>query len=531
MKLYQVANLQVAPATVSSDSLTLIWDKPINYSVISHYQIYQDQTLVAERPVNKTHITITKLSPGMTYHFEVVSINYAGKSFMDSGVKIEVATKDAGSVIDVTAPPYSVDSTGSYKVTKALQQAIFDCPVNGTVLIPKEATVLTGALDLKSNMTLQIEGKIIASLDPKDYIIHETDRWFEGEINQDGLPLSRYEGWELYCYRSLINVGFIDSTDRNRLVCENVRICGQGEIYGGGNELGLAMRENYSDVNRYPEYYSDMRPGRRVRGRLICMMQAKNVHLTGVTVSNPSCWTIHMIYCDTITTHGITIQSKGVDNGDGWDPDSSKNMLIFDTTFDTGDDCIAIKSGKNPEGNQINIPTKNVRIFDLEMLGGHGMAIGSEQSGGVDGVSLRDCRIHNTLYGLELKAHNDRGGYIKNIHVEDCELDRFMAHSVDYNADGQPAEKLPVFSNINLNNITITGKERAIELIGFTDGQRETAYIQNVLIENVRLKFRENDIFLDKCQDVAFKNVRLPDGNRPNYRIDEETVKRILIEG
>ncbi len=100
-----------------------------------------------------------------------------------------------------------------------------------------------------------------------------------------------------------------------------------------------------------------------------------------------------MIYCDTVTTHGIAIHPRGIDNGDGWNPDSSRNMMIFDTIFDTGDDCIAIKSGKNPDGNLVNIPTENVRIFDLQMLGGNGMAIGSEQSGGVDGVYMRDCII------------------------------------------------------------------------------------------------------------------------------------------
>jgi polygalacturonase len=112
-------------------------------------------------------------------------------------------------------------------------------------------------------------------------------------------------------------------------------------------------------------------------------------------------------------THGVNIQSKGIDNGDGWDPDSSQNLLIFDTVFDTGDDCIAIKSGKNPEGNQINRPAKNIRLFDLAIRGGHGIAIGSEQSGGVENISFRDCQLTNTLYGLELKAQNDRGGYIR----------------------------------------------------------------------------------------------------------------------
>lgn len=77
------------------------------------------------------------------------------------------------------------------------------------------------------------------------------------------------------------------------------------------------------------------------------------------------CWTIHMIYCDTFTTHEVNIKSRGIDNGDGWNPDSSRNLMIFDTTFGNGDDCIAIKSGKSPDGNRVNIPTRNVRIFVL----------------------------------------------------------------------------------------------------------------------------------------------------------------------
>lgn len=166
-------------------------------------------------------------------------------------------------------------------------------------------------------MIFQVDGTLQASLDIETYRVapHE----YLGSVNQEGLPLSRYEGWELFCFRSLINIGYIDRGDRGRIVCENVRLCGKGTIIGGGNPLGLAMRNSYADREQYPEYVSDGKPGRRVRGRLICMMQAKNIHLTELTLIDPPCWTIHMIYCDTVVTHGVTIQSKGIDNGDGWD--------------------------------------------------------------------------------------------------------------------------------------------------------------------------------------------------------------------
>ncbi|WP_265588194.1 glycosyl hydrolase family 28 protein [Enterococcus casseliflavus] len=83
----------------------------------------------------------------------------------------------------------------------------------------------------------------------------------------------------------------------------------------------------------------------------------------------------------------------------------------------------------------------------MAIRGGHGIAIGSEQSGGVENISFRDCQLTNTLYGLELKAQNDRGGYIRQVTITDCLLDRFMAHPVAYNADGQAAQQLPIISD------------------------------------------------------------------------------------
>ncbi|WP_241242764.1 glycoside hydrolase family 28 protein [Paenibacillus whitsoniae] len=275
--------------------------------------------------------------------------------------------------------------------------------------------------------------------------------------------------------------------------------------------------------------------GRRIRGRLLGFIQCKNVHLTGINIENPSCWTVHMIYCDTVTTHGVSIKSRGIDNGDGWDPDSSRNLMIFDTTFDTGDDCIAIKSGKNPDGNRVNIPTENVRIFDLNMLGGHGMAIGSEQSGGVKGVYMRDCVIQNTKYGLELKAHNSRGGYIEDLLMVDCVIDRFMAHSVTYNADGIPAPTLPYFKGITIKNTVIDGAGRAVELIGFThDGEEHVKdyYVQDVLLENIILGNENDDIkeiFLKACNQITFKNVRLRNGKKTTYTTNKDTVFGVQI--
>ena len=534
-------DFMVAPATLANDSLTLVWDKPDKYADITGYAVYQNDVKIAQTSHNKTHFTVKELSADTTYVYRVESIiedsndnkskeiacNYVNTSTPDLVVK----TKLSGEIIDVTKPPYSADPTGRSISTVAVQKAIDDCKVGGTVLIPKDTVVLIGAIDLKSDMTLRVDGMIKGSLNPSDYTINEKDRKkYNGFVNEDGLIWSRFEGWEMYCFRGLINAGYLNPYNRMEITCENLRICGEGTIYGGGNVLGAKMKKLYEDKEKYPEYTSDGIGGRRVRGRLLEFIQCKSVHLTGINIENPSSWTVHMIYCDTFTTHGVNIKSKGIENGDGWDPDSSKNLMIFDTTFDTGDDCIAIKSGKNPEGNTLKLPTKNVRIFDLKMLGGNGMAIGSEQSGGVEGIYIRDCVIQNTDCGLELKAHNARGGYIKDLHMVDCVIDRFMAHSVTYNLDGNPASHLPYFKNIIIKNTVIDGIGRAVELIGFLEEGKadvENHYVHDVILENVILgneKDETKEIYLKACHGIIFKNVRLHNGKVPKYIMDKDTV-------
>lgn len=532
-------DLMVAPATNMEDSITLVWDKPANYDDVTGYRIFQDDSEIASTQAEVTHYTAEGLDPETTYQFRVEAVRDEVATASNASTPvIVVETKKQGKVIDVTESPYNADSEGKSKSTECVQQAIDDCPEGGTVLIPEGATVLTGALDLKSNITLRVDGTLQGTDDVEDYTIKPEYRsHYNGLVNDDGLILTRYEGWEMYCYRSLLNAGYLNPENRKEVTCENITICGSGTIRGQGNGLGGKMKQLYNDKKRYPEYVSDGSGGRRLRGRLLGLIQCKNVNLTGVTVENPSCWTIHMIYCDTLTTHGINIKSSGVENGDGWDPDSSRNMMIFDTAFTTGDDCIAIKSGKNLDGNIVDMPTKNIRIFDLKLLGGHGMAIGSEQSGGVEDIYIRDCVIDNTNYGLELKAQNKRGGYIKNLTMLDCSIDKFMAHSVGYNADGEAGPDLPIFRGITIKNTTIAKDKRAVELIGFSqDGhsdQGKEHYVNDVLLENVTLgdvKSPSKEIYLDKCQGLTFKNVKLYNGNQPDYIIkDENTVLDLNI--
>ncbi|WP_430609987.1 glycosyl hydrolase family 28 protein [Enterococcus sp. DIV0876] len=532
MKDHHVINFQVLPTTISDSQATVVWEKSTFAKHLSGYQIFLAGQCIAQLPQNKTHFTIQNLQANHSYQIALYCVTEEGQRIEHTQVTCSFATMSKSERIDVTRAPYRIDPTGKTLSTVRLQQAIDDCPNGGTILIPKDAIILSGAIQLKSNMILQIDGCLTASQNPDDFRFFDSSHYI-GTCNDDGLALSRYEGWELYCYRSLINIGYIDPSDRQKVVCENVRICGSGSIIGGGNQLGMAMREIYADEERFPEYTSDYKPGRRARGRLLCTMQAKNVHITGLTMIDPPCWTIHMIYSDTIVSNSLKILSKGIDNGDGWDPDSSRNLWLFDTEFDTGDDCVAIKSGKNPEGNVVNIPTKEVHIFDLNIKGGHGIAIGSEQSGGIEDIYISDCVIKNTLYGIELKAQNERGGYIKNVHIHDCHIDRFMAHPVTYNADGHSAQTLPVFSDIFLTNVTITGEGRVIELIGFSnDVTQKTEPIEGVHLKwiHVKAKMQEAEILLTHCRKVHLYSISVLKEESWITPIDNQDIESVTFQ-
>lgn len=511
--------LRIAYASLMDRQATIVWsqiEEPVD-----HFEVTWDDHSALVLANNRYYCELVGLKPSTHYTVILTAV-------MDDGTQTQASqdftTPAAGNVIDVSQAPYNL-KTSSAVQTAALQSAIDDCPAGGTVCLPDKLKVVSGALNLHSDMTLQVDGQLIGSQDPFDYLLNP-QKDHDAGINLDDLIWTRYEGWEMKCFRSLINIGRLNRQDRSKITCQNVRIVGHGVIRGGGTQLGNAMESYFADAKRYPQYISDEIPGRRVRGRLINIIQTDGVCLRDVRLQNPPCWTLHLIYSQHITVDSVHINSVGIDNGDGIDPDSCSHLLIFGASFNTGDDCIAIKSGKNPEGSQVNIPTKDVEIFNLRMVGGHGMAVGTEESGGVQGVLVHDCLIHDTDFGIELKASNDRGGGVVDFVVDHCQIDSFFAHAVNYNADGQPAEKLPVFKQLRLLNTRITGNThqrdimnnpidafgKAVEVIGFQNGQAKSP-VTDLTLANVSLDHASSFCFLNHCQNVNLTAVTSKQGS------------------
>jgi polygalacturonase len=474
-------NILLAPGTLTDNSATLLWDKQYADKPVT-YQISLNGKVVGS--TSKTNYTFTQLAPATQYtvQLKAQSNNQSAKT----ANILRFKTAAIGKVYNIL--DYGAKSDTLVKNTRAIQAAIDACTPGGTVYIPA-GTFVSGALFLKSNMTLSIAkgGVLRGSTAADDYL---------------PMILNRFEGWEMKTYASLLNAGTL--TRDGSYNVKNLRITGGGTISGGGKALADAMIKAH---------------GMRSRGRLICLLNCQDVSISHLTVTEPPSWTIHYIYSDNITCHDVNIITNGIHNGDGIDPDSSTNSYIFNCTFNTGDDCIAIKSGKNPEGFVVAKPTKNVRITDCNFQRGHGISIGSEMSGGVSDVLVQDCQAGALLHGMQIKATKDRGGYVRNVTVADCQLLKITVFSaVNYNNDGAPAPQLPTFEQFVFRNIDLSGastKEPAININGFQDPAHR---LRNVTFSNITLPENAKVVIKD-AERVKFTNVKAATGSKPTYSV------------
>jgi exo-poly-alpha-galacturonosidase len=474
----------LAPQSLHSDEATVVWDKVATGCT---YEVLRDGQPVGT--TTKTHFTDGGLNAEHDYVFTVRAVA-SSPDTISTSTPLALRTPAKEPVVSVL--DHGAVGDGKTLNTAALQSAIDACPKGGIVLIPA-GTFLSGALYLKSDMTLLIakDGVLKGTANPADYT----------PFNRN-----RFEGWEMETHASLLNAGTLDSKGPANL--RNLSIRGEGTISGGGRKLYDAS------MALYPKKVD----GLRSRGRLILLMNAENVEISGLTIEESPCWTLHYIYSANVSLHGLTIRSN-VHNGDGIDPDSSKSSLIFNCSFDTGDDCIAIKSGKNPEGNVVNRPTENVRIFDCTFKRGHGISIGSEMSGGVRNVLVEDCIAGPLLHGLQIKATEERGGFVEDVTVRDCDLRQITVYTkLPYNNDGQPAPSAPFFRNFCFENIDLTQADPSKPVIIVNGFQAEGHATSGVSFNNIKLPAAAT-VQVDRCTDVTFANITTADGSAPTYEI------------
>ena len=296
----------------------------------------------------------------------------------------------------------------------AFEKAIAACAAagGGRVTVPAGAFLSNGPIRLKSNVNLHLaEGATIRfGTDPADYLPAVLIRW-EGTMCYNYSPL-------IYAYRQ-----------------QNIAITGRGTIDGQTERFWAEWRPKHTpDQEAIREMNNKgvevkqrvLGAGHFLRPSLILPYECRNLLFEGVTLKSSPYWNLQPTFCENVTVRGLHIL-RGTTNDDGCDPDSCRDVLIEDCVFDTEDDHIAIKAGRDREGRESR-PCENIVVRRCKGVHtkANGYCIGSEMSGGVRNVFIEDCTVGEAGNALCVKANSDRGGTVENIWIR-----RVTAESCD----------------------------------------------------------------------------------------------------
>ncbi len=402
---------------------------------------------------------------------------------------------------------------------KAIQKAIDLCSKKGggRVIVPAGQKFLTGAITLKNGVNLHVEeGAILEfAFEPELYPIVETS----------------WEGLECFNLSPCIYA----------FGAKDIAITGKGTIDGGGSndtwwpwngnarfgwkegmisqrggsrarllkngEDGIPMYNEKGE--RSPERVFGPKDG--LRPQLVSFNKCEGILLEDITLLRSPFWVIHPLHSTDITVRRVKMINDGP-NGDGCDPECCDRVLIEDCFFNTGDDCIAIKSGRNRDGRERNMPSKNIIIRNCEMKNGHGgVVIGSEISGGCQNVYAHDCVMDSPELErvLRIKTNSCRGGIIENINMRNVKVGVCKESVLKINLDYEHNEICcrgfyPTVRNVYMENVTSEKSKYGVQIIGL----EEDTYVYDINVKNCKFNgVKDGNFMSGKTRNVNFDNL------------------------
>lgn len=396
---------------------------------------------------------------------------------------------------------------GKKDSTAAIAKAIAACAAagGGRVVVP-EGVFLTGAIHWKSGVNLHVSknATLLFHRDPKRYLPLVFTRW-------EGTECMNYSPF-LYAFgQTNIAISGEGTLDGNANCDFWWSWSGKGGCGKKGEPTQAAARAALvamadRDVPVKDRVFGE---GRWLRPQFIQPYRCTNVLIEGVTIRNSPMWEINPVLCRNVTVRGVKISSHGPNN-DGCDPESSADVLIDNCEFDTGDDCIAIKSGRNRDGRRIAVPSQNIVVRNCSMKDGHGgVTIGSEASGGVRNVFIEDCRMDSPHLNvaLRIKTNSYRGGTIENILMRHCRIGQVAQAALDidlFYEEGEGGAFTPVVRNIAMEDVTCGKAKVAVSLKGY-----KSAPIRDVALTRCVFDHVEKENIIQNVSGLRVTDVTL----------------------
>jgi exo-poly-alpha-galacturonosidase len=399
---------------------------------------------------------------------------------------------------------YGAIGDGQSLNTRAIQTAIDRCSAaGGGVVVVPTGTFLSGALFLKKGANLYVEkdGVLLGSVDPADYPQVHT----------------RWEGVEREWTSALINADGLT----------NLVLSGAGTIDGNGEQWVRRTAAQRRQPNAAPGS-SPAATAARVpllgRPRLICIQNSRHVRVANLKLRNQASWGLHLLYSEDVVVEGLTIRAEhNIPSSDGIDVDSCKHVSITRCDIDVNDDCISIKSGRDADGLRVNRPSEYIVIEHCRFAYGHGgVAMGSETSGGIRHVEVRNCVAEAGNWApVRFKSQPSRGGVVEDIVYRDIAV-HDVRQVFDFNMEWRmvppiapPAKALPLVRNVKLINISGTANAGGIihglpdsPILDITFKNCKVSAQKGLIVEHARrVDFSGLDLGVKEGEPIVKKDV------------------------
>lgn len=361
----------------------------------------------------------------------------------------------------------------------------------GKVVLAPGVWQSNGGIRLTSNLELHLE--------------HGAELVFSGEA-EHYLPLvhTRWEGTELFGYMPCLYAYH----------ASDVAITGTGVISLAASGTMYQWRKEQSDAQSrlrsmgaqgVPLHERVFGKGRFLRPSCVQFFGCHNVLVEGVSVRNPLFWGVHLVFTHSATIRNISVKSSEV-NSDGIDIDSSSCVLVERCTLDTGDDSIALKSGRDRDGRAAGAPSEDIVIRDCTIArsDSSGIAVGSEMSGGVRRVYVIRCTMGEVHAAVTIKSNLDRGGVVEHLRMWKISANRcwrLVQITTSYHGYAG-GEYPPTFRDIELDDVRASSANDGISLLGSS-----RAPITGVALKGLVVNEVVNPLIVEQAREVSLSNV------------------------